>query len=89
MNPYDFAIQMSRDGEKFFRTLTKQVKKPGLRRIVVMLASDQTIHRMLRTANPDLAARLRRQTEEDVKRRWEFLRHVAARSFRPSGETPS
>ena len=20
MNPYDFAIQMSRDGEKFFRT---------------------------------------------------------------------
>jgi hypothetical protein len=27
--------------------------------------------------------------EEDVKRRWEFLKHVAARSFRPSGETPS
>ena len=46
-------------------------------------------YRMLRTANPDLAARLLRRTEEDVKRRWEFLKHVAARSFRPPGESPS
>jgi rubrerythrin len=45
MNPYDFAIQMSRDGEKFFRTLTKQVKKPGLRKILVILANDQATHR--------------------------------------------
>ena len=45
MNPYDFAIQMSRDGEKLFRTLTKQVKKPGLRKILVILANDQAIHR--------------------------------------------
>ena len=45
MNPYDFAIQMSRDGEKFFRTLTKQVKRPGLRKILAMLANDQAIHR--------------------------------------------
>jgi len=45
MNPYDFAIQMSQDGEKFFRTLTKQVKKPGLRKILVTLANDQAIHR--------------------------------------------
>jgi rubrerythrin len=45
MNPYDFAIQMSRDGEKFFRTLTRQVKKPGLRKILVILATDQATHR--------------------------------------------
>ena len=45
MNPYDFAILMSRDGEKLFRTLTKQVKKPGLRKIMVMLANDQAMHR--------------------------------------------
>ena len=45
MNPYDFAIQMSRDGEKFFRTLTKQLKKPGLRKILGILANDQVIHR--------------------------------------------
>jgi rubrerythrin len=45
MNPYDYAIQMSRDGEKFFRTLTRQVKKPGLRKILVMLAEDQVLHR--------------------------------------------
>ena len=45
MNPYDFAIQMSRDGEKFFRILTKQVKKPGLRKILVLLANDQATHR--------------------------------------------
>jgi pyruvate-ferredoxin/flavodoxin oxidoreductase len=46
-------------------------------------------YRMLRTANPDLAARLLQRTEEDVKRRWEFLKHVAMRSFRPSEGTPS
>ncbi len=45
MNLYDFAIQMSSDGEKFFQTLTKQVKKPGLRTILGMLANDQAIHR--------------------------------------------
>ncbi len=45
MNPYDFAIQMSRDGEKFFRTLTKQVKRSGLRKILVLLAKDQATHR--------------------------------------------
>ncbi len=45
MNPYDFAIQMSRDGEEFFRTLTRQVKKPGLRKILAVLAKDQAIHR--------------------------------------------
>ncbi len=45
MNPYDFAIQMSRDGEKFFRTLTRKVKKPGLRKILGILADDQVIHR--------------------------------------------
>ena len=44
MNLYDFAIQMSSDGEKFFHTLTKQVKKPGLRTILVMLANDQASH---------------------------------------------
>ena len=44
MSPYDFAIQMSRDGEKFFRTLATQVKKPGLHKILVMLANDQAIH---------------------------------------------
>jgi pyruvate-ferredoxin/flavodoxin oxidoreductase len=46
-------------------------------------------YRMLRTANPDLATRLLRRTEEDVKRRWGFLKHVAARSFKPPEETVS
>ncbi len=45
MNPYDFAIQMSRDGEKFFRALTKQVKKPRLRKVLAILANDQATHR--------------------------------------------
>jgi rubrerythrin len=45
MNPYDFAIKMSQDGEKFFRTLSKQVKKPGLRKILIILANDQAAHR--------------------------------------------
>ena len=44
MNPYDFAIQMSRDGEKFFRTLAKKVKRPGLRKILATLAADQADH---------------------------------------------
>ena len=60
MNPYDFAIQMSQDGEKFFRTLTKQVRKPGLRKILVTLGNDQAIHRsdfakMKRAAGKSLA----------------------------------
>ena len=45
MNLYDYAIQMSRDGEDFFRTLTKQVKNPGLRKILIILANDQATHR--------------------------------------------
>jgi rubrerythrin len=45
MNPYDFAIQMAHDGEMFFRTLAKKVKKPGLRKVLYMLAKDQAIHR--------------------------------------------
>ncbi len=45
MNPYDFAVQMSRDGEKFFHGLAKKVKKPGLRKIMVLLADDQATHR--------------------------------------------
>lgn len=45
MNPYDFAIQMSRDGEKFFRVLKRQVKRPDLRSILVMLEKDQVRHR--------------------------------------------
>jgi rubrerythrin len=44
MNPYEFAVQMSRDGEKFFRTLARQLKNPGLRKIMLMLAEDQSAH---------------------------------------------
>ncbi len=45
MNPFDFAIEMTRDGEKFFQALTARVKKPGLRKILTMLADDQAAHR--------------------------------------------
>jgi rubrerythrin len=45
MNPYDFAIQMTQDGEKFFHILAKRVKKPGLRKILVSLAKDQATRR--------------------------------------------
>jgi hypothetical protein len=45
MNRYDFAIQMSLDREKFFRSLTRQGKKPSLRKILTMLANDQVFHR--------------------------------------------
>ncbi len=46
MNLYDFAIQMSQDGEKFFHTLAKEVKRPGLRKILTILANDQTTQRL-------------------------------------------
>jgi rubrerythrin len=45
MDVYDSAVQMTQDGEKFFHTLVKRVKKPGLRKILLMLAKDQAIHR--------------------------------------------
>ena len=54
-------------------------KKPGV--------SYSITYRMPRTTDPGLPARLLRRTEADVKRRWEFHNNVAARSFRPSGET--
>ncbi len=44
-------------------------------------------YRMLRAADPELSALLLRRTEDDVKRRWEFLKHVAARSFKPPAES--
>jgi rubrerythrin len=45
MNVYDFAIKMAEDGEKFYRGLAGRVTRPGLRRILTMLADDQAIHR--------------------------------------------
>ncbi len=45
MDVYDFAMKMAEDGEKFFSTLAKRVTKPGLRRILTMLADDQAIDR--------------------------------------------
>jgi rubrerythrin len=45
MDVYDFAMQMAEDGEKFYRMLAGRVTKPGLRRILTMLADDQAIHR--------------------------------------------
>lgn len=35
-------------------------------------------YRALRTADPDLAARLMEQAEADVKRRWNYLKHLAS-----------
>jgi pyruvate-ferredoxin/flavodoxin oxidoreductase len=49
---------------------------------------DENRYRMLRTAHPDVAARLLQQTEEDVNRRLEFLKYVAAQPIEPSEKAP-
>ncbi|MGD1074810.1 MAG: 4Fe-4S dicluster domain-containing protein, partial [Thermodesulfovibrionales bacterium] len=40
-------------------------------------AYDENRYRTLRTVNPEVAATLMKQAEADVKRRWQYLKHIA------------
>jgi pyruvate-ferredoxin/flavodoxin oxidoreductase len=55
--------------------LTLDSKEPTIP--VSDYAYGENRYRVLRTLNPELAARLIERTEADVRRRWSFLKHVA------------
>ncbi len=70
MNIYEFAMQMEKDGENYYRLLASESTVPGLSRIFLMLADEEVKHYNLierlsrKETNPQLAeARIL----EDVK----------------------
>lgn len=44
MNAYDFALQMEKDGEKFYSELAKNSQVDGIRTILIMLAGEEVKH---------------------------------------------
>jgi len=44
MSIYDFAMQMEKDGEAYYRKLAGRAENTGLRRILEMLAEDEVTH---------------------------------------------
>ena len=44
MNIFDFAINMEKEGEAFYRQLADQSPNPGLKKILIMLADDEVKH---------------------------------------------
>ena len=55
MDIFEFAIQMERDGEAFYRNLAEKAEHTGIKRIFTMLAEDEIKHQnaidALRTAS--------------------------------------
>ncbi len=44
MDIFDFAMQMEKDGEAYYRQLAKQTSNKGLKKILNMLADDEVEH---------------------------------------------
>lgn len=44
MDIYSFALQMEKDGEKYYRELAKKSKNDGLKEIFMMLANEEVKH---------------------------------------------
>lgn len=44
MDIYEFAMQMEKDGENYYRELAAQANAPGMRTILTMLADDEVKH---------------------------------------------
>ena len=44
MNPYEYAMEMEKEGEAFYRDLATQTDNTGLKRIFTMLADNEVKH---------------------------------------------
>lgn len=44
MNTYDYAMQMERDGESFYREIAERSTNKGLKRILILLADAEVKH---------------------------------------------
>ena len=57
MNIYDYAIQMEKDGESYYRELSEKSNAEGLRFILTLLAEEEVTHytilEQMRDAHPD------------------------------------
>ncbi len=59
MNIYEYAMQMEKDGENYYRQLAEQTTNKGLKTILEMLADEEVIHynviENLKASQPTLA----------------------------------
>ncbi|MHC4478838.1 MAG: ferritin family protein [Planctomycetota bacterium] len=59
MDIFEYAIQMERDGEQYYRKLAEQTPNKGLKTILTMLADEEVKHcnviEQMRTDSPHLA----------------------------------
>ena len=59
VNIFEYAMQMEKDGENYYRKLSQQTANKGLQRIVVMLADDEVKHynaiERMQTTEADIA----------------------------------
>ncbi len=44
MDIFEYAMKMEKDGEKYYRELSKKINHPGLKSILTMLADDEVKH---------------------------------------------
>lgn len=44
MNVFEFAMQMEKDGEKFYREIAEKTNDPGLQKIFNTLADEEVVH---------------------------------------------
>jgi len=44
MNIFKYAMKLEKDGEKYYRKLSKKVNDPGLKSIMTLLANDEVKH---------------------------------------------
>ena len=69
MNVFDFAINMEKEGELYYRELAEKTSEEGLQRILNMMADDEVKHRqtfekMKNKKNPDV---IKTQILKDAK----------------------
>jgi rubrerythrin len=59
MNIFEYAMQMEKNGEEFYRQLAQQTANKGLKTILVMLADEEVKHyntiEKMKTAKPHMA----------------------------------
>jgi len=59
MNIFEYALQMEKDGEDYYRQLAQQTANKGLKTILVMLADEEVKHynaiEKMKTAKPRMA----------------------------------
>ncbi len=59
MNIFEYALQMEKDGEDYYRQLAQQITNKGLRTILIMLADEEVKHynaiEKMKTTEPYMA----------------------------------